>query len=151
MYNDHLEQFTLTLADILKSVKKIKERRMSDFGLRSTHVMVVYLLGRYPDGLTPADLCEAGDIDKSQVSRVLSELTEKGYVAPVSSGMRRYKSRLCLTEAGKELAHFIALSAAEVQTEVSGNIPPEDLAAFYRTLFALQTNFQALVEEENAE
>ncbi len=151
MYNDHLEQFTLTLADILKYVKKIKDSRMNVYGLRSSHVMVIYLLGRNPEGLTPAALAEAGSVDKALISRVVAELTEKGLVTSVAVGGRRYKARLRLTGEGEAIAIYIATAVNDIQQKVSGDIPKEDLETFYRTLFTLRANFQKLVEEDEAE
>ncbi|MBQ8383472.1 MAG: winged helix-turn-helix transcriptional regulator [Clostridia bacterium] len=151
MYNDHLEQFTLTLADVLKCIKKLKDKRMISFGLRSSHVIVLYVLGRTPEGLTPAELAEAGDVDKALISRIVAELTEKGFVTAVNVGGRRYKARLRLTPAGEELAAYIATAVADIQKQVSGDIPKEDLEIFYRTLFTLQSNFHKLVEADEAE
>jgi DNA-binding MarR family transcriptional regulator len=151
MYNDHLEQFTLTLADILKSIKKLKDQRMSAYGLRSSHVMVIYILGRTQNGLTPAELSEASSVDKALISRIIAELTEKGFVTTASSGGRRYKARLCLTDKGREIADYIANAVSSIQKQVSGEIPKEDLEVFYRTLFTLQNNFKKLAEEGEEE
>lgn len=151
MYNDHLEQFTLTLADILKCIKKLKDNRMTAYGLRSSHVIVLYVLGRAPDGLTPAELADAGDVDKALISRVVAELIEKGFMTSVSEGGRRYKARLRLTTEGKNLADYIAGTVSEIQRKVSGDIPPEDLEVFYRTLFVLQKNFRAMVDADKEE
>lgn len=147
MYNDHLEQFTLTLADVLKSIKKLKDQRMSAYGLRSSHVMVLYILGRTPDGLTPAELSDASSVDKALISRIISELTEKGFVTTAPSGGKRYKARLLLTAEGREVANYIANAVSTIQAKVSGNIPEADLEVFYRTLFTLQNNFRNLAEE----
>ncbi|MBQ7325313.1 MAG: MarR family transcriptional regulator [Clostridia bacterium] len=147
MYNDHLEQFTLTLADVLKSIKKLKDQRMSAYGLRSSHVMVLYILGRTPDGLTPAELSDASSVDKALISRIISELTEKGFVTTAPSGGKRYKARLLLTTEGRNVANYIASAVSTIQQKVSGDIPKEDLEVFYRTLFILQTNFRNLAEE----
>lgn len=149
MYNDHFEQFTLTLADILKSIKKIKDKRMNAYGLRSSHVMVLYLLGRYPEGLTPVELSESGSVDKALISRIITELTEKDFVTTNQADGRRYKARLILTPTGKETAEYIASVISDVQMRVSANISKEDMAVFYRTLFALQENFQNVVKEDN--
>lgn len=151
MYNDHLEQFTLTLADILKSIKKLKDQRMSAYGLRSSHVMVIYILGRTPDGLTPAELSDASSVDKALISRIIAELTEKGFVTTAPSGGRRYKARLRLTDEGRNVASYIADAVSIIQQKVSGNISEDDLEVFYRTLFTLQTNFRQLAEEGEKE
>lgn len=148
MYNDHFEEFTLTIADILKSIKKIKDQRMSAYGLRSSHVMVLYLLGRSQNGLTPAQLAESGCVDKALISRIVNELSDKGFVTTHNTDGRRYKARLMLTPTGKETADYIASVVGEVQQKVSGEIPKEDLAVFYRTLFTLQANFQTVVEAQ---
>lgn len=151
MYNDHLEQFTLTLADVLKSIKKLKDQRMSAYGLRSSHVMVLYILGRTPDGLTPAELSDASSVDKALISRIISELTEKGFVTTAPSGGKRYKARLLLTTEGRNVANYIASAVSTIQQKVSGDIPKEDLEVFYRTLFTLQNNFRNLAEENETE
>jgi DNA-binding MarR family transcriptional regulator len=109
--------------------------------------MVVYILGRTPGGLTPAELSEASSVDKALISRIISELTEKGFVTTAPSGGRRYKARLLLTEEGRKVADYIADAVSDIQKKVSGNIPAEDLEVFYRTLFTLQTNFRNLAEE----
>lgn len=151
MYNDHFEQFTLTLANILKCVKKIKDKRMNIYGLRSSHVMVLYLLGRTPEGLTPVELAESGSVDKALISRIIYELTDKGFVVTNQVEGRRYKVRLVLTPSGKEAAAYIASVVSDVQKQVSGNIPAEDLETFYRVLFSLQENFQTIVEQSSDE
>ena len=151
MYNDHFEQFTLTIADILKSIKKIKDRRMNIYGLRSSHVMVLYLLGRTPDGLTPVMLAESGSVDKALISRIIVELTEKGFVEPNPTDVRRYKTRLRLTPAGREAAAYIASVVSDIQTQVSGDISPKDMETFYRVLFTLQGNFQTIADQLDRE
>ncbi len=147
MYNDHFEQFTLTLAHILKSIKKIKDKRMNTYGLRSSHVMVLYLLGREENGLTPVELAESGSVDKALISRIITELTEKGFVTPNPSDGKRYKARLILTPAGKEASQYIASVISNIQAQVSGDIPKEDMEIFYRVLFTLQENFQEIADD----
>lgn len=148
MTESRFEQFTLTLAAILKSIKKIKDHRMSQFGLRSSHVMLLYQLGNHPEGLTPVDLAESGSIDKALVSRTISDLQEKGLVHTLQS-TKKYKVRLCLTPSGEEIAEYIAITVNKMQEQISGNIPEADLEVFYRTLFTLRDNIDALVRENN--
>ena len=151
MYNDHFEQFTLTLSNILKSIKKIKDKRMNSYGLRSSHVMVLYLLGRAPQGMTPVELAESGSVDKALISRIINELTEKGLVITKQAEGRRYKIGLVLTPDGQKIAEYIASVVSEMQQKVSGNIPAEDMETFYRVLFTLQDNFQAIAEQSSDE
>lgn len=149
MSESHFEQFTLTLASILKSVKKLEGDRMSRFGLRSSHVMVLYQLGKHPEGLIPADLAESGSVDKALISRTISDLLAKKLVYTLQSDGRKYKAKLCLTPSGKEVADYITETVAHIQREVSGDIPKADLEVFYRTLFTLRDNFNALTREKS--
>lgn len=149
MSESHFEQFTLTLSSILKSIKKIEGSRMSRFGLRGSHVMLLYQLGLHPEGLTPADLAESGSVDKALISRTIADLQEKELVYTLPSGGRKYKAKLALTEQGNEVAAFITSNVTEIQHQVSENIPPEELEIFYRTLFTLQANFIELAKKES--
>lgn len=148
MSESHFELFTLTLSSILKSVKKLKDSRMSQFGLRGSHVMLLYQLGNHPEGLTPVDLAESGSVDKALISRTISDLQEKELVCTLQSE-KKYKVRLCLTPVGEEIAAYIAETVGKIQQQVSGEIPKEDLEVFYRTLFTLRDNFDKLVKEKD--
>ena len=147
MYNDHFEQFTLTLADILKSVKKLKDKRMNTYGLRSSHVMVLYLLGREENGLTPVELAESGSVDKALISRIITELTEKGFVTNHPADGKRYKARLTLTPMGKETSHHIAAMINDIQQQVGSDISEKDMEIFYRVLFTLRDNFRTIASQ----
>lgn len=147
MFESHFELFTLTLSSILKSVKKLKDSCMSQFGLRSSHVMLLYQLGKHPEGLTPADLAESGSVDKALISRTIAELQEKGLVCTLQENGKKYKIKLAVTPAGEEIAAYITTTVEAIQQRVSGEIAQEDLAIFYRTLFTLRDNFDELVRE----
>lgn len=147
MSESHFEQFTLSLASILKSIKKIEGNHMSRFDLRGSHVMALYLLRKHPQGLTPVDLAESGSVDKALVSRTIAELLKKELVYTLPSGGRKYKARLVLTAKGEEVADYVAENINSIQQQVSGDIPETDLEVFYRTLFTLQENFNELAKK----
>ncbi len=148
MYSDHLQPFYVTLADILKSVKKIKSQYMRRYDLRSSHVMVLYLLGRHPEGLTPTEIAEANAVDKALISRVTAELEERGLLSASVVPGGRYRTRIYPTPQGLEIANAIASAATDIQRQVSTDIPPEDLEVFYRTLFTLQENFHRITDPD---
>lgn len=148
MSESHFEPFTLTLSSILKSIKKIEATRMSRFGLRSSHVMILYQLSKHPEGLIPADLAESGSVDKALISRSIAELQERSLVYTVPSEGRKYKTPLLLTPSGEKVAEYITEAVRTIQHQVSSDIPSEDLEIFYRTLFTLQTNFIELAKKD---
>ena len=49
-----------------------------------------------------------------------------------------------LTPAGQEAANYIASVVADIQQQVSNDIPKEDMETFYRVLFTLHGNFQQI-------
>ena len=52
--DDRFEKLTTNVAQIHKSIQKIKKIYMQSQGLKSTHVMCLYYLSDHPDGLTAA-------------------------------------------------------------------------------------------------
>ena len=71
---DRFEYLTSGITQIYKSIQKIKRCRMDSLGLKGTHVMCLYYLSEYPNGLTAADLCGKCREDKAGISRILSDL-----------------------------------------------------------------------------
>lgn len=77
---DRFETFTTTITQINRCIQKIKSHEIGSWGLKGTHVMCLYSLGKKPEGLTAAQLSKVCGEDKAAVSRTISELTEKNFV-----------------------------------------------------------------------
>lgn len=148
MLQDRFELFDISVSLICKSIQKLKSEKVLPYGLKSSHVLFLVQLGRSKDGLTAAELSEAGHVDKAQISRVISELTHKGYVTRQSLyNGQKYKNKLTLTEAGQRVTKEINDIIANVLECVSGSIPVSDLEIFYRTLFTISDNLFSLTSE----
>ena len=104
---------------------------MSEYGLGSTHTTCIRMLYSATDGLTRRQLTEKCELDKAQISRVINELSERGYVVecPAKSS---YRKKIMLTDSGKTVALEINKIVVEVNNFVSGDISDEDINAFYR-------------------
>lgn len=113
-----------------RSITKIKHKKMSKYGLGSTHTTCLRKLYLAQNGLTRTQLSEECDLDKAQITRVVGELKEKGYAAEDSAGSG-YKKRVFLTETGKDITADIYRVAREVNEYVSGSISQEDIDHFY--------------------
>lgn len=148
---DRFELFDVSVSLICKSIQKIKSEKMLPYGLKSSHVLFLVQLGKSGDGLTAAELSEVGHVDKAQISRVVSELINKGYIIKRSprSG-QKYRSKLTLTEAGQRITREINEMIAGVLDCVSGSIPKADLEVFYRTLFTISDNLFLLAGQAEA-
>lgn len=105
---DRFETFTGSILELNRLVQKIKDTEMKRFGLHAGHVMCLYHLGKYPEGLTVTQLAQISREDKAAVSRCLSELVRRQLVSgDFPEGKRSYRTRLCLTAQGRELVEQI--------------------------------------------
>ncbi len=91
-------------------------------------------------------------IDKAQVSRVLRALEGKGLIEKDGGGAYRRKYRL--TKEGGAVTEELETVILRINRCVSGDIPPGELEAFYRTLTVIAENLsraERLMAEGNEE
>ncbi len=150
MLENRFELFDVSMSLICKSIQKIKSEIMQSYGLKSSHVLFMVQLGEQEDGLTASELSRAGHMDKAQISRVVSELTDKGYITKCSGTGQKYRNKFKLTEAGRRIAKDLDLLIEKAFEYVSGSIPKADLDVFYRTLFTISDKLFSLTEEPDA-
>ena len=120
-----------------KSVSKLKAAQMDAFSLSGAHTNCLCRLHE-AGSLTQGELTRLEQMDRSQVSRVLRDLAQKGYVA--SDTQAGYKRRYTLTPAGEQTNRF-----------VSDAIPDADIEVFYKTLTTITQNLQLAVEKYGRE
>lgn len=131
-------------------VQRLKTQIADELGIKSAHVFLIYLLRKYPDGLTAAQLCEMNRSTSGLISRETAALLEQGIIeADKESDRRRYGCKYLLTERGAEIAGRISAFSMEVQNFVSADIPREDLTVFYRTFDTLLKNFDVLTGQQH--
>ena len=82
---DRFETFVTTISTIHRYMQKIKSTEMKTLGLKGTHVMCLYSLGKHPEGLTATQLCRLCGEDKAAISRAITELTDKKFVCSEAS------------------------------------------------------------------
>ena len=84
------EAFTVLIAKISRSIRRIKAEEMSEFHLKGPHVSCLYYLTQLGP-LTAGQLCDRCEEDKAAVSRSLEYLEQNGYDAwNVEGGYRAY-------------------------------------------------------------
>ena len=122
---------------------------MEKYGLRSAHVMCLFNLVKSREGLNSTELAEVCGVDKAFVSRVTSELENRGYIERTQNSQGSiYKCKFTLTEQGLEINHYISKKIAEIMNNVSGNIADYKLKGFYDVLEAIDENISFQVKEE---
>ena len=144
---ERFELFTALITKISRSIKKIKNQEVEEYGLRSPHVSCLYYL-YITDGLTATELCERCEEDKATVSRSLDYLETNGYILCESKSAKRYKSPLYLTEQGRMVAAKVAAKISRVLDDVSAAMTEEERVAFYRSLAMISDSLDACIKSD---
>ena len=148
---ERFKTFTVLMAKINRSIRKIKNEEMAEFGLKSPHVSCLYYLYK-EESLTAKELSDICDEDKAAVSRSILALERLGYLSCESESKKRYKAPLKLTEEGKAIAQRIANKIDSVLDFVSGAIAENERVGFYENLGSVCENLQKFCEKyDNSE
>lgn len=146
---DRFETFATTIATINRYVQKIKSMEMKTLGLKGTHVMCLYSLGKHPEGLTATQLCRFCGEDKAAISRTITELTEKDFVhSEASREKRAYRSRISLTEKGKYSMTYINDRVNHALDVVGNGLSDDQRKTFYYALDLISNNLKIYIETE---
>lgn len=140
------ETFTILINRISRNIRKIKNREMEDYKLRSSHISCLYYLYS-SDGLTATELCELCEEDKATISRSLDYLEKNGYLTCECKNAKRYKSPLILTEKGGEIGRNIADKINAVLDEISVELTEEERVAFYRSLSVISESLEIVANK----
>ena len=142
MNKDRYEAFNNLIYAALKSMQKIKHKGMLPYGLSSTHTICIRRLYENQSGVTRAQLAKLCMIDKAQISRIVTELEEKGYLSESGESKANYRAKLILTEEGIKTAAEINEIVLKINKFVSGEIPEENINIFYDTLQQICDNLK---------
>ncbi len=139
------EMFTVLIANISRSIRKIKTEEMAEFDLKSPHVSCLYYLYK-SDRLTASELCDVCDEDKANISRSIKYLEENGYLTCHSRTQKRYQSPLELTEKGREVGRYITHRIDSVLYSAGEGLSEENRAILYAALGRINNNLQKLCD-----
>lgn len=140
---ERFETFTSLINKISRSIKKIKNQEMAEWGLRGVQVSCLYYLYCH-EGLTATELCERCEEDKATISRALEHLGEEGYITCPSPTAKRYKRALTLTEKGRRVGEQIYGKVSGVLDRVSLVLPEEERIVFYRALTTVSDSLEKM-------
>lgn len=141
-------EFVGIISNLYKDIQKIKKNKMKAFGLSGNHVMTLYYLSQYPEGLTAAELCHVISVDKAAISRVLAELVEKGYIYyPELGEGKKYRTTVMLTKMGEEVTKEFDKIINEVVEEAGGELTDDERETMYRSLKLISKNLDKMANE----
>lgn len=140
---ERFERFSLAIAEISRCWHKLAGEGMKAYGLKGAHATYLTILYRYPAGITVPELCELCLKDKSDASRMLAILEEKGLVRKEGG----YGGTVRLTEAGRTAAIQVRQRASRAVEAGGKDLTDEERAVFYKALGSITQNLRALTDE----
>ena len=144
---DRFEQFTAAISAINRCIQKLERDEMEKYGHKGAFAQYLMVLAAHPEGLTAAELSEHSDRDKAAVSRIVSEMTEKGLICHVGRDDKKYKARMQLTDDGKKAADFVAGRARAAVEAVGRELSDELRAALYFSLDSISKNLEEICRD----
>lgn len=143
---ERFKTFTVLIASISRSIRKLKTEEMAEFDLKSPHVSCLYYLYK-AESLTAKELCDICEEDKANISRSIKYLETREYLFCNSKAQKRYQSRLELTEKGREVGRVLADKIDNILARASSGLTEEDRLTMYRSLALINDNLQKLCEK----
>lgn len=147
MESERFVPFVLYTERIAKNIKRLEDKNMLPYGLRSAHVMCILQLAKSENGLSSTELGIACGVDKAFISRITGELVEKEYI--VRSGLcSKYKTKFVLTDEGKKIHTIIENLICEFIQKISKDTSIKKLEIFYEVLRSIDDNLANITDEE---
>ena len=143
---DRYEAFTKLINLINRNIRKIKNKEMAEYNLRSPHISCLYYLYK-TNNLTATELCELCEEDKATISRSLDYLEKNGYLFCKCQSKKRYNSPFELTESGLIAGKKIADKIDLVLDKINDAISDKDREILYSCLNAISESIDRAVKE----
>jgi len=140
------EMFTILIHRIARNIRKIENRELAHYGLRSAHISCLYYL-YLSRGLTLTELCERCEEDKATISRAVGFLEKNGYLVSDGKNVKRYKYPLVLTEKGLMIGKEILEKVNGVLEQMNDGLTEEERVAFYRSLSIISEGLDLVADE----
>ena len=141
---DRFEQFSYSISNIYKHINKIEREEMEKYGLRGAYAQYLVTMTHYPDGITSSKLSEICDRDKAAISRIVSEMEDKGLVVRYTDRDNMYRAKLILTEEGKKAADYVCERAEKAVNAAGNGLGEEERKIFYGALAIIEANLRRI-------
>lgn len=140
---ERFERFSVAIAEISRCWHKLAGEEMKVYGLKGAHATYLAIISRKPEGITVPELCELCMKDKSDASRMLAILEEKGLVRKEGG----YGGTIHLTEAGRQAAEHVHQRASRAVEIAGKDLTDEAREIFYAALDSIIGNLRRLTSE----
>lgn len=141
---ERFERFSFVISEISRYWHKITTTEMERYGLKGPHSVYLLALYRNPEGLTAPQICELCGKDKSDVSRMMAILEDKGLVKKEGVNQKLYRGIFKLTEDGYAAAEFVQ-ERASLAVELAGSeLSDQTRSTLYEALEIIAANLKTI-------
>lgn len=144
---DRFERFSVAISEISRHWHKLAAEELTKYGLKGPHATYLTAMYKYPDGITVPELCEVCGKDKSDASRMLAILEEKGLVTKKVVGGSLYRGKLQLTNEGRLAAEHVSQRASRAVEVAGKDLTDAERETFYKALDSITANLRELSKE----
>ena len=144
---DRFERFSVAISEISRHWHKLAAEELTKYGLKGPHATYLTAMYKYPDGITVPELCEVCGKDKSDASRMLAILEEKGLVTKKVVGGSLYRGQLQLTNEGRLAAEHVSQRASRAVEVAGKDLTDAERETFYKALDSITANLRELSKE----
>ena len=144
---DRFERFSLAISEISRYWHKLAAEELTKYGLKGPHATYLTTMYQYPEGITVPQLCEVCGKDKSDASRMISILEQKGLVTKQVVDGSLYRGKLRLTEEGKLAAEQVSQRASRAVEMAGKDLTDAERDSFYKSLDSITANLRELCRE----
>ncbi len=144
---ERFERFTLSILEISRCWHKLAEEELAPYGLKGPYATYLTVMYRYEDGIAGPELCELCGRDKSDLSRAVAALQEKGLVIKEVVNKSLYRGLFKLTERGRAVAEQLCQRASLAVELAGGDLSEETRETFYKALSSITANLKVLSKE----
>ena len=144
---DRFERFSLAISEISRYWHKLAAEELTKYGLKGPHATYLTTMYQYPEGITVPQLCEVCGKDKSDASRMISILEQKGLVTKQVVDGSLYRGKLRLTEEGKLAAEQVSRRASRAVEMAGKDLTDAERESFYKSLDSITANLRELCKE----
>ncbi len=143
---ERFENFTYLINKIYRNIQKLKLRTLKKYGLKGSHMMCIYHLGKNDKALSFKELCDICDEDKGLISRNLSYLKKEKYVNEITDENKIYKGKLELSKKGREAYNEIHQVTVEITEKIYLDKEKTSLDTFYKNLEEISDKIELAVK-----
>ena len=144
---ERFARFSLAIFEISRCWHKLAAEEMAAHGLKGAHAIYLAAMYRRGDGVTAPQLCELCGRDKSDVSRTVAILQEKGFVTKEGVNQSLYRGVLKLTGEGRAAAEQVCQRASLAVEMAGGSLSGEEREGFYRALESIAGRLREISRE----